>query len=69
MEAKEMADMSDEEIVAQIAQLSDTLRHYRFQKALGQLDPPSKMRVARRQVARLKTALRARQLKASVASA
>ena len=69
MDANKINEMTDEEITQEIADLTGTLFKFRFQHAMGQVEAPSKIRVARRQVARLKTAQRARAIKASAASA
>lgn len=64
MEAKNIDEMTNDELVAEAATLKETLFKYRFQLATGQIENPSKIRAARKQVARLKTALRARTIKA-----
>lgn len=69
MEIKQIEDMSNEEIGAELAELAETQFKYRFQHAMGQFDAPSKIRAARKRVARLKTAQRAREIDAATASA
>ena len=61
--SKNIADLSDDELVAEITAHTETLFKYRFQLATGQLENPMKMRGVRKQIARLKTAQRMRELK------
>ncbi len=65
MEAKKIEEMTDEEIASEIKLQAEALFRFRFQLATGQLENPSKIKVARRFVTRLKTAQRARELKLS----
>ena len=64
MEAKTIDEMTDDELAAEVAAQGEMLFKYRFQAATGQIQSPSRLRAARRQIARLKTAQRARQIKA-----
>jgi len=64
MDKRKIAEMSDEELGAELAAQSEALFRYRFQLATGQIENPAKIRAVRRSIARLKTAQRARQLKA-----
>ena len=64
MEDKKIAELTDDELVAEVVAQSEMLFKYRFQLATGQIENPAKIRGVRRQIARLKTAQRARQLKA-----
>ena len=68
-ETKKIEDLSDEEIQMEISELAKTQFTYRFQRAMGQFDVPSKIREARKRVARLKTAQRARELRAKAGAA
>ena len=61
--SKNIADLSDDELVAEITAHTETLFKYRFQLATGQLENPMKMRGVRKQIARLKPAQRMRELK------
>ena len=63
MAVKDIEELTNEEIATELAELAETLFKYRFQHARGQFEAPSKIRAARRRVARLKTAQRARELK------
>lgn len=69
MDTKKIAEMTDEELAAEIADAAKTLFNYRFAHATGQLETHTKIRTARTLIARLKTAQRARQLKSRPASA
>lgn len=64
MDPKKIAELTDDELVAEVAALRLTLFKYRFQLATGQIENPAKIRAARRGIARLLTARRARQLAA-----
>jgi large subunit ribosomal protein L29 len=64
MAEKKITDLTDEEIGAEIAEIQASLFKYRFQRAMGKTETPAKIRSARRQLARLKTAQHARALKA-----
>jgi large subunit ribosomal protein L29 len=64
MDAKTIGEMTDDELAAEVAAQSEMLFKYRFQLATGQIENPAKIRAVRRQIARLKTAQRARQIKA-----
>jgi large subunit ribosomal protein L29 len=64
MDAKTIDEMTDDELAAEVAAQGEMLFKYRFQVATGQIQNPARLRVVRRQIARLKTAQRARQLKA-----
>ncbi len=64
MDAKKIIDLTDEEIAAEIAAQTETLFRYRFQLATGQIENPAKIRGVRRNIARLKTAQRAREIRA-----
>ena len=61
--SKKIEDLSDDELAAEITAQTETLFKYRFQLATGQLENPMKMRGVRKQIARLKTAQRMRELK------
>lgn len=61
MEAKEIRDMTPEEVVAKIADLTHELFNLRFQHATGQLENPMRIKVAKKDIARLKTILRENQ--------
>ncbi|GBF31897.1 LSU ribosomal protein L29p [Desulfocucumis palustris] len=62
MKAKELRDMTDEELNKKIADSKDELFKLRFRLATGQLDNPMRLREVRRSIARAKTVQRQREL-------
>lgn len=64
MKAKQIKDLSSEELVQKVEDLKDELFKLRFQLATGQLENPVHIREVRRNIARAKTVLRERELKA-----
>lgn len=62
MKANEIRQLSDEEIKQRIKELEEELLNLRFQKSLGQLEKPHKFKAIRRDIARMKTILREREL-------
>ncbi len=62
MKASELRERSDEELVKQLSDLEGELFNLRFQQATGQLENPIRLRILRRDVARVKTVQRMRAL-------
>lgn len=62
MKVKEARDLSTAELNKKVDQLKDELFNLRFQMATGQLDNQARIRVVRRNIARIKTVLREREL-------
>jgi ribosomal protein L29 len=62
MKAEEIKKLSNEEIISKIKADKEELFNLRFQLANGQLEKPSCLKDLRREVARLKTELREREL-------
>ena len=60
MKAREVKEMSDDELRTKEHDLVEELFHLRLRRATSQLPNPMKMRTTRRDLARVKTALRAR---------
>jgi large subunit ribosomal protein L29 len=60
MKAREVKEMSDDELRTKEHELVEELFHLRLRRATSQLPNPMKMRTTRRDLARVKTALRAR---------
>ena len=58
MKAAELRDLAAEELGAKERELTDQLFRMRIQKAMGQLESPEKIRMVRRDLARVKTVLR-----------
>ena len=63
MKAAELLNMSDEDLAAALRDTQKTLFDLRFQSATDRLETPSMMRKARRDIARIKTVQRQRELK------
>jgi large subunit ribosomal protein L29 len=57
MKIRDLRDLSADELQAKEAELRDQLFKLRFQKSLGQLDSPMKLRTIKRDIARIRTVL------------
>ena len=64
MKMKEVKEMTGEELVKKLAELKSELFNLRFRQASGQLDNPISIRTCKRDIARVNTEIRARELKA-----
>lgn len=64
MKAKEIREMSSEELQAKVRSLKEELFNLRFQAATQNLDNPARIRAVRKDIARILTILRERELKA-----
>lgn len=62
MKVKDIRELTNEEIVARISEEEDHLLKMRLNNAISAIESPSKIRTARRTVARLKTVLTERQI-------
>ena len=62
MKAKELKSLTTEELNQKIAEAKAEIFNLRFQKATGNLEKPSRMNELRKDVARMKTILREREL-------
>jgi large subunit ribosomal protein L29 len=60
MKIKDLNDMSPDELRHKQEELVDQLFKLRFQKSLGQLESPMKVKNVRRDIARIKTLLNRR---------
>jgi large subunit ribosomal protein L29 len=65
MRAEEIRDLTDDEIRGRIAELEEERFRLRFRSATETLEDPLRFRVIRKDVARLKTILRQRELAAA----
>jgi large subunit ribosomal protein L29 len=65
MKPAEYREMSDEQLELTLKEIVKNLFHLRFQSATERLETPSEIRKARKEVARIKTIQRERQLAAS----
>ncbi len=64
MKAKEIKEMTNDELVAKLAQLKEELFNLRFRHATGQLENPNVLNGVKKDIARVKTVLREREIKA-----
>ena len=62
MKAKEIRQLSDKEINSRLLELKAELFNLRFQLATGQLDNPLRINSVRKDIARVKTIIREREL-------
>jgi large subunit ribosomal protein L29 len=69
MATEALKDLGDEELVDRLAQAKDDLFKLRFQHVTGQLDNTAKLGHLRKDVARLNTELREREIAAAEALA
>jgi len=60
--ASALRELSDEELNRKLRELKEELFNLRFQKAAGQLENPARIRQVRRDIARILTILREREL-------
>jgi len=65
--AADLRELSDEELVLRVREAKEELFNLRFQMATGQLDNNRRLRTVRRDIARIYTILRERELGLSVA--
>ncbi len=66
MKAKDIREMSSTEIERRIRDLKHELFNLRFQGATGQLDNPMRIKEVKKDIARLKTVERTRELASTV---
>lgn len=62
MELKKIREMTDLELNAELAKMKKDLFNMRFQHVTGQLENPIKMREVKRNIARVKTIIREKEL-------
>jgi len=55
LKAKQLRELSDEDLVVRLRETRRELFNLRFQHATGQLDDPHKLSMTRREIARLLT--------------
>ena len=63
MKARDLRDLSDDELDRKLAETRRELFNLRFQAATGALENTARMRLARREIARILTFKRERQLR------
>ncbi|MBF4695839.1 50S ribosomal protein L29 [Fusibacter ferrireducens] len=64
MKANKIMEMTSQELNDKIVELKNELFNLRFQLATGQLDNPMQIKAIKKDIARAKTILRAREIKA-----
>ena len=64
MKAAELKDLSTAELEQKLADLKAELFNLRFQHAINQLDNPLRLNAVRKDIARVKTIIREKELKA-----
>ncbi|HOA28594.1 MAG TPA: 50S ribosomal protein L29 [Candidatus Cloacimonadota bacterium] len=64
MKIDDIRDLSIDELKARIEELRVELFNLRFQKAKNLLDRPDRLRLARREIARINTIIKEKELKA-----
>jgi large subunit ribosomal protein L29 len=62
MKAAEVRELTVDELRARVKDLDDQIFRLRIQKSMGQLEAPGKVRDVRRDLARIKTILREREM-------
>ena len=62
MKAKEVRDLSANELEVRLDELKEELFNLRFQLATGQLENPMRISAVRKNIARVKTVMREREL-------
>lgn len=62
MKGDEIRDLTDQELDRKLGDLKEELFNLRFQMATGQLDNPMRMKHVKKDIARVKTVMRAREL-------
>jgi len=64
LKVDQVRQLSDDELAAKLKELKEELFNLRFQMATGQLDNPMRLRAVRKDIARVKTIQRERELAA-----
>ena len=62
MELKKMREMTEVELTAELEKMKKELFNLRFQHVTGQLENPVKIREVKRNIARVKTIMREKEL-------
>ncbi len=64
MKAKELQNMTEQELATKLAELKEELFNLRFRHATGQLENPVSLRNCKKDIARVQTVIRSKALKA-----
>lgn len=67
MKAKEIKEMTQQELTEQLISIKEELFNLRFQQVTGQLENPMRIKEIKKDYARVKTILRQRELEAKQA--
>ena len=67
MELRKMRDMTEIELNTELSKMKKELFNLRFQHATGQLENPLKMRELKKDIARVKTIIREKELASAAA--
>jgi len=65
MKAEELRDLSDDDLHAKVNELKEELFRMRFKISLGNVDVVKQLRTSRRDLARVRTLIRERELAAA----
>lgn len=65
MKAKDVHNMTNDELNTKLAGLKEELFNLRFRHATGQLENPNVLKTVKKDIARVKTVIRERELKAN----
>ncbi len=63
MKAKEVREMTNDELASKLVSLKEELFNLRFRHATGQLENPNVLNGVKKDIARVKTEIRAREIK------
>ena len=64
MKTKELHELTVDELNAKVKELSEELFNLRFRHAIGQLENSASLKNCKKEIAKIKTSLRERELKA-----
>ena len=62
MKAKKIRELTDEELTKKVSDYKEELFNLRFQQVTGQLDNPMRIKDVRKNIARVKTIIRMREI-------
>ena len=62
MKVQELREMTEEELTNKVKELNNELFNLKFQAATGQIENPMSIRSVRREIARIKTILKEKEL-------
>ncbi|MCL6471728.1 MAG: 50S ribosomal protein L29 [Firmicutes bacterium] len=68
MKAEKLRDLTDDELESKMREAKAELFNLRFQLATGQLDNPKRIKEIKKDIARIQTVRREREIEAKIAS-